>query len=662
MSRKLLIKLVNQASVANNEGNFVAARKAASKAVHINPEVPEAWYQLGFAQSELREKRQALHSLEEARVRVLNSADAQNSIGLALLNLGADQKAERCFILALNLRPDFAIAHSNLGKLYQAQNRIQDAEKCFSEALDLDPALAPAHANLGAVLVAQGLDEVAEAACRKAIELDPGLSDAWSNLGNALFGQKEYSSAIECFTRAMQLNPDLHYLRSELMEARMNICDWSSFDKDREYLLKTIADKQHVTSPFASLWLSSDTAIQKQAGENLVKEDFPPRADLGPIPAVAMCEKIRVGYFSADFREHPVSQLIAEVFELHDKERFETFAFSFGPDIQDEMRARVTCAFDEFIDVRMMSDKDVARLSREKGIDIAVDLMGFITHSRTGIFCYRAAPVQVNYLGYPGTMSAPYMDYIIGDTMVIPEENTAHYSENVIYLPHCYLPKDTKRQISARVFSRQELGLPEDGFVFCCFNNSYKITPQVFTVWMQLLQKVDGSVLWLMGGNQALEQNLWEKAGRHGIDGSRLVFAERLPIEEHLARHRAADLFLDTLPYNAHTTASDALWAGLPVLTQVGTSFASRVAASLLRAIKLPELITNSQEQYEALALELALDPDRLSEIRQRLQKNRLTTPLFDTRSYTRHLEDAYIEIYSRNCGGLPPDQLRIMA
>ena len=662
MSRKLLIKSVNQASAANNEGNFVAARKTASKAVHIDPEVPEAWYQLGFAQSELGEKRQALHSLEEARVRVLNSADAQNSIGLAMLNLGAYQEAERCFVLAVNLRPEFAFAYSNLGKLYEAQKRLQDAEAYFKKALHHDPALAPAHANLGAVLVAQGLDEVAETACRKAIELDPGLSDAWSNLGNALFGQKEYSSAIECFTRAMQLNPDLHYLRSELMEARMNICDWSSFGKDGEYLLKTIADKQNVTSPFASLWLSSDAAIQKQAGENLVKEDFPPRADLGPIPAVAMREKIRIGYFSADFREHPVSQLIAEVFELHDKERFETFAFSFGPDIQDEMRARVTCAFDEFIDVRMMSDKDVARLSREKGIDIAVDLMGFITHSRTGIFCYRAAPVQVNYLGYPGTMSAPYMDYIIGDTMVIPEENTAHYSENVIYLPHCYLPKDTKRQISARVFSRQELGLPEDGFVFCCFNNSYKITPQVFTVWMQLLQKVDGSVLWLMGANQALEQNLFEKAGRHGIDGSRLVFAERLPIEEHLARHRAADLFLDTLPYNAHTTASDALWAGLPVLTQVGTSFASRVAASLLRAIKLPELITNSQEQYEALALELALDPDRLSEIRQRLQKNRLTTPLFDTRSYTRHLEDAYIEIYSRNCGGLPPDQLRIMA
>ncbi len=443
----------------------------------------------------------------------------------------------------------------------------------------------------------------------------------------------------------------------------MHICDWSSFDKDQEYLLKTITDKQIVISPFASLWLSSDPAIQKQAGENLVKEDFPPRTDLGPIPAVVMREKIRIGYFSADFREHPVSQLIAEVFELHNKEKFETFAFSFGPDIQDEMRTRVSRAFDELIDVRMMSDKDVARLSREKGIDIAVDLMGFSTHSRTGIFCYRAAPVQVNYLGYPGTMSAPYMDYIIGDTMVIPEENTAHCSENVIYLPHCYLPNDTKRQISVRPFSRDELGLPEGSFVFCCFNNSYKITPQTFAIWMQLLQKVDESVLWLRGGNQTLEQNLCEEAGRHGIDGSRLVFAERLPtIGEHLARYRAADLFLDTLPYNAHTTASDALWAGLPVLTQADASFASRVAASLLRAIELPELITNSREQYEALALELALDSDRLSLIKNKLQKNRLTTPLFDTRSYTRHLEDAYIEIYSRNCSGLPSDQLRIMA
>ena len=661
MSRKLFIKLVNQASAANNEGNFVAAKKAASKATRMDPEVPEAWYQLGFAQAELGEKKHALRSLEEARVRVLNSADAQNSIGLAMLNLGAYQEAERCFVLAVNLRPDFAFAHSNLGKLYEEQKRMQDAEAYFKKALHLDPELAPAHANLGAVLVAQGLDEAAETACRKAIELDAGLSDAWRNLGSALFGQREYSSAIECFTRAMQLNPDLHYLRSELLEARMNICDWSSFDKDREYLLKTVADKQNVTTPFSSLWLSSDAAIQKQAGENFVKEKHPPKPDLDPSSAVVIREKIRIGYFSADFREHPVSQLIAEVFELHDKERFETFAFSFGPDRKDGMRTRVARTFDEFIDVRMMSDKDVARLSREKGIDIAVDLTGFSTHGRTGIFCYRAAPAQVNYLGYPGTMSAPYMDYIVGDTTVIPEEDASHYSEVVVYLPYCYQPNDNKRQISERPFPRDALGLPVDGFVFCCFNNSYKITPQTFAVWMQLLQKVDGSVLWLMGGNQTLEQNLCEEAGQHGIDGARLVFAEQLPIEEHLARHRAADLFLDTLPYNAHTTASDALWAGLPVLTQVGTSFASRVAASLLRAIELPELITTSQEEYAALALELALDPDRLSLIKSRLQKNRLTTPLFNTKSYTQYLEEAYIAIHERNCSGLPPDQLRIM-
>ncbi|MBT3709746.1 MAG: tetratricopeptide repeat protein [Gammaproteobacteria bacterium] len=661
MSRKLFIKLVNQASAANNEGNFVAAKKAASKATRMDPEVPEAWYQLGFAQAELGEKKHALRSLEEARARVLNSADAQNSIGLAMLNLGAYQEAERCFVLAVNLRPDFAFAHSNLGKLYEEQKRMQDAEAYFKKALHLDPELAPAHANLGAVLVAQGLDEAAETACRKAIELDAGLSDAWRNLGSALFGQREYPSAIECFTHAMQLNPDLHYLRSELLEARMNICDWSSFDKDREHLLKTIADKQNVTTPFSSLWLSSDAAIQKQAGENFVKEKYPPKLDLDPSSAVVIREKIRIGYFSADFREHPVSQLIAEVFELHDKERFETFAFSFGPDIQDEMRARVARTFDEFIDVRMMSDKDIARLSREKGIDIAVDLMGFSTHSRTGIFCHRAAPAQVNYLGYPGTMSAPYMDYIVGDTTVIPEEDASHYSEVVVYLPYCYQPNDNKRQISERPFPRDALGLPVDGFVFCCFNNSYKITPQTFAVWMQLLQKVDESVLWLRGGNQTLEQNLCEEAGRYGIDGARLVFAERLPIEEHLARHRAADLFLDTLPYNAHTTASDALWAGLPVLTQVGTSFASRVAASLLRAIELPELITTSQEEYAALALELALDPDRLSLIKSRLQKNRLTTPLFNTNSYTQYLEEAYIAIHERNCSGLPPDQLHIM-
>ena len=658
MSKKRLAQLINRAFTANNCADFALAKRSALKAIKVNSEIPEAWYQLGLAQAGLGQSKNALRSLEESRLRVLDSADAQNSIGLAMLALGAYSEAERCFLLSIRLRPAFALAHSNLGKLYEEQKRVKDAEGHFRKAIECQPDLAPAHANLGGVLVAQGQDEVAEAACRRAIQLDSELPDAWTNLGNALVSQKEYSSAIECFTRAMQLNPDLHYLRSELMDARMHICDWSSFEKDREYLLKTVADKQNITSPFSSLWLSSDAAIQKQAGENFVKEKCPPKSDLGPIPAVAIREKIRIGYFSAIHFTAP--KLIAEVFELHDKKRFETYAFSFGPDIQDEMRARVSRAFDEFIDVRTMSDKDVARLSREKGIDIAVDLMGFVTHSRTGVFSYRAAPIQVNYLGYPGTMSAPYIDYMIGDMTVIPEENTAHYSENVIYLPHCYQPNDTKRQISERPFARGELGLPEGGFVFCCFNNSYKITPQTFAVWMRLLHKVGGSVLWLMGENPALERNLYEEAGRHGIDGARLVFAERLPKEEHLVRHRAADLFLDTLPYNAHTTASDALWAGLPVLTQADTSFASRVAASLLRAIELPELITTSQEEYEALAIELALDPDRLSLIKSRLQKNRLTTPLFNTHSYTRYLEEACITIYERNCGGLPPDQIHI--
>jgi predicted O-linked N-acetylglucosamine transferase (SPINDLY family) len=366
-------------------------------------------------------------------------------------------------------------------------------------------------------------------------------------------------------------------------------------------------------------------------------------------------DRIRVAYLSADFRQHAASFVMAGMFECHDRSRFEMTAISFGVDDGSEIRRRVKASFERFIDARLYSDEQIADLVRSLEIDIAVDLMGFTTDSRTGVFARRAAPVQAHYMGYPGTMGASYIDYIIGDRIVIPESERQHYSEKIVSLPNSYFVNDFRREVAERTFTRTELGLPSTGFVFCCFNSSHKITPSVFDRWMRILQQVEGSVLWLLQANAKAADNLRREARLRGVDPNRLVFAGRMPPSEHLARHRAADLFLDTLPYNAHTTASDALWAGLPVLTCIGDTFVGRVAASLLQAICLPELITATLDHYERLALELATNPAKLSTIRSKLASNRLAAPLFDTQLFTRHIETAYAAMHERHQAGLPP-------
>jgi predicted O-linked N-acetylglucosamine transferase (SPINDLY family) len=381
------------------------------------------------------------------------------------------------------------------------------------------------------------------------------------------------------------------------------------------------------------------------------------------LPVIASREwhrRIRIGYFSADFRSHATSYLLAELLELHDRERFEVSAFSFGPSSPDPMRQRVESACDRFVDVRGSSDQEVAELARKMEIDIAIDLMGFTHLCRPGIFALRAAPVQVSYLGYPGTMGVPYMDYLIADSTVIPEGDEAGYQEKIIRLPDCYQVNDRKRSIADGAFAREDLGLPREGFVFCCFNNSCKITPRAFDVWMRILERVEGSVLWLLEDNAAASRNLRQEAERRHLSANRLVFAERMPAPAHLARHRAADLFLDTFPYNAHTTASDALWAGLPLLTCLGNTFAGRVAASLLTAVNLPELVAATPKEYEEKAVELAADPRRIDELKSRLVEQRSTATLFDTPRFARYLEAALQIIHERQLAGLPPEQTRV--
>jgi predicted O-linked N-acetylglucosamine transferase (SPINDLY family) len=462
------------------------------------------------------------------------------------------------------------------------------------------------------------------------------------------------------FDKAIALRPDYKFLRGTKLHTQMRICNWSDLDNQLKELEASVAEEQKVTHPFPLLGLTDRPDLQLKASRVYANEKYPAPGVLDKHKIRAADGKIRIGYYSADFHNHATSILMAELFEAHDAQKFELYGFSFGPDTQDEMRSRVTRGFNHFFDITKKSDREVAQMSRDIAIDIAVDLKGFTQNSRTQIFAERCAPVQINYLGYPGTLAASYFDYIVADETLIPQESQQYYSEKIIYLPYSYQVNDSKRKISTKVFTRQELGLPESGFVFCCFNNNYKIMPATFDVWMRLLKTVKASVLWLFQDNPTAAKNLRKEAEIRGIDPARLVFAPTMKLEEHLARHRVADLFIDTLPYNAHTTASDALWAGLPVLTQIGHSFAARVAASLLNAMDLPELITKTQEEYESTAVDLANNPLRLAEIKKKLELKRVTSPLFNGQLFARHIEAAYVEIHRRQLSGDKPEYINV--
>jgi predicted O-linked N-acetylglucosamine transferase (SPINDLY family)/glycosyltransferase involved in cell wall biosynthesis len=537
------------------------------------------------------------------------------------------------------------------------------ALESHDKAIQLNPLHSQAHNNRGSALHGLLQYEAALKSFDQAILLKPDYADAHSNRASTLMALKQYLPAFASFEKTLQLKPDYEYLRGMRLYAKRLLCDWQNSESEVLELEAAIERGEKAALPFATLAFSTSPAIQKQAAEIYVRDKHP--APATPIPSWPRHDRIRIGYFSSDFYNHATSYLMAELFERHDRARFEILGFSFGPDKTDEMSSRVSSAMDRFINVRSMPDRDIAQLSRDLEVDIAIDLKGFTHDHRAGIFSHRAAPVQVNYVGYPGTMGAGFIDYLIADPTLIPESSQHLYSEKIIYLPGSYQPNDSQRPISATQPTRTNEGLPESAFVFCCFNNTYKITPTVFDIWMRILARVDNSALWLLETNPTTIANLCNEAARRNIAPGRLIFARPLPLAEHLARHALADLFLDTAPYNAHTTASDALWTGLPVLTCIGETFASRVAASLLHALSqsdpdLPELIAATPAEFEDLAVSLADNPARLQTLRQHLQQSRATAPLFDTAAYTRHLEAAYTAIFDRHHARLPPGHIHI--
>ena len=571
-----------------------------------------------------------------------------------LYNQGQLQHAFQQSKLLVTTFPKSAILLNIQGVLLKDLGQLDLSIEAYRKALAINPDYADAHYNTGNAFKDQGKLEEAREAYKKVLAINPDYAEAHNNIGIAIKDQGKLEEAIEAYKKALSSKPDYAMARAQKLHVQAHMCDWLAIDEDLASLkILGIAGKS--VSPFSVLSLEDVPERHRLRSELYARENLSQK----PLPSPAMPskrpDKLRIGYFSADYGEHPVAYLIAKVLEQHNRDEFEVFGYSLRGNQQVELRQRLINSFDRFVDVQKLSNKDVARKARQDGIDIAIDLNGYTQNARTKIFAYRAAPIQINYLGFPGTTGTDFMDYIVADRHIIPPENQKYFNEKILYLPNTYMPTDNGRELSERHMTRRDMGLPEDAFVFCCFNNNYKITSSEFDIWMRLLNKVEGSVLWLRQSNQWSELNIKKEAQRRKVDPERVMFAGSVPMAEHLARQRFADLFIDTFSFNAHTTAAEALWTGLPVVTKTGQGFAARVAGSLINSVGLPELITKNEHDYEMLILELATNQSKLSKIRKKLAANLLEQPLFDTEQYTKHLEDGYQQAYQNYFEGNPP-------
>ncbi|OGA21843.1 MAG: hypothetical protein A3I02_13020 [Betaproteobacteria bacterium RIFCSPLOWO2_02_FULL_67_26] len=574
--------------------------------------------------------------------------DASVNLGNARADQGRHADAQALYEKVLRLDPRNFEAHHNLGGLLKRQGRLAEAIVHYRRALDLEPRRAMAHHGLGTARLQAGDLDAALACFQSAIELDPGRADTHFECAETFKLLGRLDQAIDSYERVLALDPGYSRALGGLIYLRQHVCDWNGIDALWERLRgEALGKAGSGVSPFSVLYMPFSAAEQlacarewaRQLLDHLAAARPGPGLGAGPRPRNP---RTRIGYLSRDFYQHATSYLMAELFELHDRGRFEVFAYSYGPDDGSAIRARIRGACEHFADVSGESFVETAQRIRGDEIDILVDLKGYTLGSRPQILALRPAPVQVNWLGYPGSMGAECVDYILADPFIIPEGAERHYSETVARLPDCYQVNDRKREVSGETPSREECGLPAAGVVFCCFNQTTKILPELFGSWMRILQAVPDSVLWLLESNRWAAANLRRAAANHGIAPDRLVFAPHKPLREHLARYRLADLSIDTFPYTSHTTASDAVWGGCPLVTRVGETFASRVAGSILRSAGIPELVTDSLDRYERLAIELATTPERLQAIRRKVQQNRDSCPLFDTPRFVRNLEGAY--------------------
>lgn len=687
---------LNRSNTYYAAGRLDQALEDAQNAMRLSPNHPEALRAIGNILNQLDRHGEAISFYQKALELIPNDPSTLCNLGSTFLDMQDYAQAEPALNAAIRLQPDFFHALNNRANLHTALKRPEMALLDIEASLRLQPNFTEALLNRGNVL--QDLKRFSEAIASydQAIAQRPDYAAAFNNKGNALKEISQHSAALLCYDRALEIDPtyaEAHYHRALALndllrygEATsafekavfykedhpllfgqwiwnlMMVCDWKELTSKVERLAKKIRDGKNASTTFSILACGLTPDLVKQSTITFIKEKYWDRSHTYSFPKPHTHPKIRVGYFSSDFRSHAVSQLAVGVFESHDRNKFDIIGLNISSLPPDDMTTRVERAFGGLVQLGSLPVQEIVQKVRAINLDIAIDLNGHTKGSNTDIFAHRIAPIQINYLGYPGTSGAPYMDYILGDPIIIPPEHFDYYTEKVAHLPDTYLPNDSQKIISGNLPSREEVGLPRDAFVFCCFNNSYKFNEETFSAWMRILSRLDNSVLWLSEVNETAKGHLKSRSMESGINPDRILFASRTPnLEDHLSRLRLADLFLDTTRYNAHTTASDALWSGLPVLTCLGDSFPGRVAASLLHAIGLPQLVAKTLADYEAMAIYLATHPDDLQKLRATLAQNKTTHPLFDTKLFTRNLEAILTKMWGRYLGGLPADHLGLL-
>jgi len=685
--------LVNMGDALLQAGRAQEALALCDRALVLRPGDLASLNNRGNALLALKRHSEALECFDSVRELVPGNLDVISNRAGALLALGRFDEVERECIGVLDAQPGHVMARLNLGRALGMQGRAAEAVQQYDQALAqrpgefdawceramllrelqryheaaesqrravaLRPDTAGAWNDLAATLLFLDDHAGALASCQRALSLDPSLAGAWSNRGLTLEFLERHEEAIPAYERALALDPDTPYADGRLAWLKLKLGDWNEHAASVARIVRNVRAGQRATEPFELLFFTDDPADQLACARTCTGDRYPPTAAVWTGERYAH-KRIRLAYVSADFRDHPASYLLAELFEGHDRARFELYGISLGPDDKGPMAVRVSSAFEHFLRVRERSDREIAALLREHEIDIAVDLLGYTSHRRTGLFAMRPSPIQVNYLGFPATVGTDYHDYILADPFLIPDGSDTHYSEKVARLPDTFQANDTSRRRAEETPTRMSLGLPEQAVVYCSFNKSPKINPETFDAWMSILRGVPGSVLWLWGGEAALERNLHREAQARGVDPSRLVLAAGVPYARHLARLKCADISLDTFPFNGGATASDALWCGVPVITRPGRALASRMAGSLLRAVGLPELVVEDSTRYTALAIRLGTDAGLRALTREKLSANRGTWPLFDAERFRRHIEAAYEIMWRRYQAGQPPESFSV--
>jgi protein O-GlcNAc transferase len=660
---KVLALQPNHIAAINERGsvlaemkNYDAALASFKKALALQPNYAEAHLNLGNLYCRTDSYQEAVSAYETAVALKPDLADAWLGRGGALSALHQYDQALASYDKAISLSPASPAAWSGRGNVYFELKRYDEAAAAYDYVLSAHPESAEAWLGRGNVSNELARYDAAFSAYAEAIKLDPGLAEAWLGYGSLLGRRQEPAKAFAALNKAFELRPRIKLLEGQRLHAKLQLCDWTDLDEQVSHLLAALREEKPASDPFSILSLPSSSADQLRCAKHYASQW--PRFPALSAGARYAHHRIRIAYLSAQFHEHATSFLLPGLIEHHDRSRFEVTGVSFGPELDSALRRRLKNAFEHFIDVQTKPDEEIAALVRDAEIDIAVDLVGYTQDARPGIFVRRPAPIQVSYLGYLATMATECIDYVIGDKLALPLEQERYYTEKIVHLPDCFMVNDDRLSIAPQTPSRREVGLPDEGFVFCSFNNSYKLSKSTFEVWMRLLARVEGAVLWLVESNAQMAINLRREAHRCAVDPERIVFAPRVPLSEHLARQRLADLFLDTTPYNAGATGAAALWAGVPLLTILGDAFVGRMAASMLHAIGLPELATNSSAEYEALALQIATEPAFCASLKDKLRNNRETCPLFDTERFKRNIEAAYTMMWRLHERGEPPHHL----